>query len=136
MFYHQVYAEILDKKVKNIIVCNNYEMANILARNTYGQDAIAVECTYWACAIGDTYENNKFVSPEGEERKYKGSEAENIEKLELENTQLNRQVSEDNETMLDMAFELDTVKDDNAELNEGYLDLDYRLSQIEDKEEA
>lgn len=136
MFYHQVYAEILDKKVKNIIVCNNYEMANILARNTYGQDAIAVECTYWACAIGDTYENNQFISPEGDEREYKGSEAENIEKLKIENTQLNRQVSEDNETMLDMAYELDTVKDDNAELNEGYLDLDYRVSQIEDKEEA
>ena len=136
MFYHQVYAEILNKKVKNIMVCNNYEMANILARNTYGQDAVAVECTYWACAIGDTYENNRFISPEGKEREYKGSEAENIEKLELENTQLNRQVSEDNETMLNMAYELDTVKDDNAELNEGYLDIDYRLSLIEDKEEA
>lgn len=136
MFYHIIYAQILDKKVKNIIVCNDIEMANILARNTYGQDAIAVECTYWACAIGDKYENNKFISPEGEERKYKGSEAENIEKLELENSQLNEQVSEDNETLLDMAYELDTVKDDNAELNEGYLDLDYRLSLIEDKEEA
>lgn len=136
MFYHIIYAQILDKKVKNIIVCNDIEMANILARNTYGQDAIAVECTYWACAIGDTYENNKFISPKGEEREYKGSEAENIEKLEIENTQLNRQVSEDNETMLDMAYELDTVKDDNAELNEIVLQHDYDIEILKDKVEV
>ena len=93
------------------MVCNNYEMANILARNTYGQDAIAVECTYWACQIGDTYENNKFISPEGEERGYKGSEAENIEKLELENSQLNEQVSEDNETLLDLDYRVSVLEE-------------------------
>lgn len=57
-----------------------------------------------------------------------------INNLENENTELKAQLSKDNETMLDMAFELDVVKDDNAELNEGYLDLDYRVSQIEEKE--
>lgn len=136
MFYHQVYAEILNKEVKNIMVCNNYEMANILARNTYGTEAIAVDCTYWACNIGDTYENNKFYSPEGDVREYKGSEAENIIRLTDENVLLKEQMSEDNESLLDMAFELDNVKDDNDELNEIALDLDYRLSQLEDKEEA
>lgn len=50
--------------------------------------------------------------------------------------EIDKQITSDNETLLDMAYELDTVKDDNAELNEGYLDLDYRLSLIEDKEEA
>ena len=50
--------------------------------------------------------------------------------------EIDRQVTSDNETILDMAFELDTVKDDNEELNEIALDLDYRLSQLEDKEEA
>lgn len=134
MFYHQVYAEINGNEVKNIIVCNNYEMANILARNTYGEEAIAIDCTYWACQIGDTYKNNRFYSPDGNEREYKGSEAENITKLENENTELNEQLSSDNETILDLSFELDQVKDENSELNEGYLDLDYRVSQIEDKE--
>lgn len=132
MFYHIIYAQILDKKVKNIIVCNDIEMANILARNTYGQDAIAVECTYWACQIGDTYENNKFISPEGEEREYKGSEAENIEKLEYENIGLKTQLSEDNEAMLNMAYELDEAKDQIAEDNETILDIDYRVSLLEE----
>ena len=134
MFYHQVYAEIDNKKVKNIMVCNNYEMANVLARNTYGNNAIAVECTYWACGIGDTYLNGAFYDSQGNIREYIGSEAENISKLTADNAQLKSQLSEDNETMLDMAFELDTVIDDNAELNEIALDLDYRLNQLEDKE--
>lgn len=134
MFYHQVYAEIQDKKVKNIIVCNNYEMANQLARNNYGEEAIAVDCTYWACQVGDTYENGGFIDENGNLREYKGSEAENISKLELENKALKNQISEDNETMLDMAFDLDTVKDENSELNESILDIDFRVSQLEDKE--
>ncbi len=134
MFHHQVYAEIYNEEVKNIIVCSNYEMANVLARNAYGNSAIAVECTYWACGAGDTYGNGKFYDPQGNEREYKGSEAENITNLENENIALRSQLRDDNETMLDIAFELDTVIDDNAELNEIALDLDYRLSQLEDRE--
>lgn len=136
MFYHQVYAQIKDNLVQNIIVCNNYEMANTLARNTYGEDAIAVECTYWACGIGDTYRDNAFYDSDGNARAYKGSEAENIAKLESENTKLNEQVSEDNDSILDLMYENDKLKDQVEEDNDAILDIDYRVSQLEDKEVA
>ena len=47
---------------------------------------------------------------------------------------LANQVSEDNETILDLQFKNDLLEDDNAEMNEAILDIDYRVSQIEDKE--
>ena len=106
MFYHQVYAIIKDSIVKNIIVCKNYEIANIIARNTYGNDAIAIDCTHWNCAINDRYENNKFYDKDGNERVYIGDEIENINKLKVENEQLKQQTSEDNETILDHEFRL------------------------------
>ena len=43
MVVHQVFAHILDTKIKNVIVCDNYESANQLARSTYGHTAIGVE---------------------------------------------------------------------------------------------
>ena len=60
MVVHQVFAHILDNKIKNVIVCYNYEVANQLARSIYGQNAIAVECTQYPCGIGDFYIDNSF----------------------------------------------------------------------------
>ena len=60
MVVHQIFAHILDTQIKNIIVCDNYEVANQLARAIYGQNAIAVECTQYPCSIGDFYVDNSF----------------------------------------------------------------------------
>ena len=60
MVVHQVFAHILDTKIKNVIVCDNYEIANQLARATYGDSAIAVECTQYRCGIGDYFIDNVF----------------------------------------------------------------------------
>ena len=60
MVVHQVFAHILDNKIKNVIVCDNYEVANQLARSIYGQNAIAVECTQYPCGIGDFYIDKSF----------------------------------------------------------------------------
>ena len=136
MFYHQIFAEILDNEVKNIMVCNNYEMANTLARNTYGNNAIAVECTYYACAIGDKYQNNKFYDKDGNERQYKGNEAENITKLEKENASIKQENLDNYESLLDTQFELEQAKDDLIDQMEAQIDLEYRVSQLEDNMEV
>lgn len=60
MVVHQVFAHILDTQIKNVIVCDNYEVANQLARAIYGDNAIAVECTQYPCGIGDFYIDNSF----------------------------------------------------------------------------
>ena len=60
MVVDQVFAHILDNKIKNVIVCDNYEVANQLARSIDGQNAIAVECTQYPCGIGDFYIDNSF----------------------------------------------------------------------------
>ena len=60
MVVHQVFAHILDTQIKNVIVCDNYEVANQLARAIYGDNAIAVECTQYPCGIGDFYVDNTF----------------------------------------------------------------------------
>lgn len=61
MIVHQTYAQIHADEVKNIIICDNYELANYLARATYGQDAFAVDCTQYPCGIGDSYQNETFL---------------------------------------------------------------------------
>lgn len=60
MIVHQIFAQIHEEKVQNIIVCDNYEMANWLARATYGDEAFAVDCLQYPCGIGDKYREGFF----------------------------------------------------------------------------
>ena len=61
MIVHQVYAMIDGQgNVLNVAVCDNYELANQLAREVYGEDAIAVDCLQYPCGIGDKYIDNRF----------------------------------------------------------------------------
>ena len=60
MIVHQVYALIFEEKVHNICVCDDYEMANYIARASYGNSAFAVDCLQYPCTIGDSYRNNTF----------------------------------------------------------------------------
>lgn len=71
MIVHQVFAEIFEGEVKNVIVCSNYEMANQLTRYTYGETAFAVDCLQYPCTIGDKYHDESFwrVLADGTEKK-------------------------------------------------------------------
>lgn len=55
----------------------------------------------------------------------------NDEKLKVAETQ----ISEDNDTILDLQYQNDLLKDQVEEDNETLLDIDYRVSQLEDSTE-
>lgn len=95
MIVHQVYALVFEEKVQNVCVCDNYEMANYIARASYGNEAFAVDCLQYPCQIGDLYKNNVFyrVNDEtGEETiiEYVPTQEQQVETLtnELTSTQL------------------------------------------------
>ncbi len=71
MITHQVYALIFEDEVKNIIVCDNYEMANWLVRASYGEEAFAIDCLQYPCQIGDKYRDGIFyhINEDGTEKK-------------------------------------------------------------------
>ena len=61
MIVHQIYAIIdADGTIQNIMVCDNYEEANLIARAAYGDDAVAVDCLQYPCSIGGRYHDGKF----------------------------------------------------------------------------
>ena len=92
MIVHQVYAEIWQETVQNIMVCDNYELANYLARCSYGGEAFAVDCLQYPCRIGDRYIDGVFyhVNEDGEQVpvKYVPTQEQQVEQLANENTEL------------------------------------------------
>ncbi|MBE7718823.1 hypothetical protein [Lacrimispora indolis] len=73
MVAHQVFAQICEGEIKNVIVCDNYEMANWLARASYGNNAFAIDCLQYPCGIGDKYHDGAFyhVGNDGNETEVK-----------------------------------------------------------------
>ena len=60
MIVHQVFAQICDDEIKNVIVCDNYDMANWLTRASFGDGAFAVDCLLYPCQVGDRYRDGIF----------------------------------------------------------------------------
>lgn len=61
----RIFALIYNETVMNVMVCENYQVADDIAKGSYGDTAIAVECSQWACEMGDKYINGVFYKPDG-----------------------------------------------------------------------
>ena len=94
MIVHQVYAMIYEKEVKNVFVCDNYEMANYLARATYGDDAFSVDCLQYPCQIGDKYIDNRFYKSDGTTLiEYVPTQEQQVEQLNREKAALQEELT-------------------------------------------
>lgn len=88
MIVHQVFATVYEETVQNIIVCDNYELANQIARGTYGNEAIAVDCLQYPCFIGCKYKNGKFYDLEDNEIAYVPTQEQQVATLQQINKTL------------------------------------------------
>lgn len=88
MWCNQIFSLIHTDKIQNIIVCDNYEVANVIARNTYGDDAFAVETTLYPVSIGYKYQGGLFYDNDGNVIERNLTEEEEIRQLKYENDNL------------------------------------------------
>lgn len=92
MIVHEVFAQISEGEVKNIIVCDNYPTADYLTKCVYGDEAYAVDCLQYACGIGDKYHDGAFyhVSEDGTETAipYTPTQEQQVSALQSENNEL------------------------------------------------
>ena len=98
MIVHQIFAEIYEETVQNIMVCDNYELANYISRCTYGDEAFAVDCLQYPCSIGDKYHDNRFwhINEDGEETAvaYVPTEEQEVQILKADNEEITLAVAE------------------------------------------
>ena len=65
MWCTQNFAIIANERVENIMVCDDYDIANQLAKSMCGENAIAIDVSHIGVEIGDAYRDGQF---------YKGDE--------------------------------------------------------------
>jgi hypothetical protein len=64
MWCNQIFSLINECEVKNIIVCDNYDVANQIAKLQFGDDAYAVDTTQYPLSISDKYIDGIFYRGE------------------------------------------------------------------------
>ena len=99
MIVHEIFAQIFEGEVKNIMPCENYPMADYLTKCTYGPEAFAVDCLQYRCGIGDRYHDGFFwrVNPDtGEETviKYVPTQEQEVQILKAEKDELTLAMAE------------------------------------------
>lgn len=65
MLAHKIFALISEQVVKNTIICEQYHVADGLAKNIYSNEAFAVEVSQIPVAIGFTYVDGVFKDSNG-----------------------------------------------------------------------
>lgn len=96
MAVHNIYAQISEGIVQNIMVCDDYELANELTLASYGDDSFAVECNQYPCMIGDKYHEGVFYRDmEGIEIpiEYVPTPEQQVEALTVQNGNLQNEVT-------------------------------------------
>lgn len=89
MIVHQVFALILNEEVMNTMVCEDYQLANDIARGCYGDSAFAVDILQYPCQMGDKYINGRFYrKSDGTEIEYVPTQEQEVAKLKAENALL------------------------------------------------
>lgn len=108
MWCNQIFSLINEQEVKNIIVCDNYEVANQIARLQLGEESYAVDTTQYPLSIGCKHLDNVFYEEDGV-------------------TVIERNETVEEETIITKA------RVDNLEnrQSESELNVDYRLSILE-----
>lgn len=99
MIVHEIFAQIKDGIIQNIMVCENYSTADHLTKCIYGDDAFAVDCLQYKCGIGDTYHDGYFwhIDAEtGEETQieYVPTQEQQVQTLKAENEELTLALAE------------------------------------------
>ena len=67
--------------IENIIVADNYTLANKIAQSQYGINAIAIDTTLYPVSIGNTYKDGIFYNNKGVEIKPNPTEQQQINQL-------------------------------------------------------
>jgi hypothetical protein len=107
MWCNQIFSLIQEETIKNIIVADNYEIANQLARMQYGDEAYAVDTTQYPVGIGYKHIDGVFYDEDEVAINQNPNESQNIALLQ---------------------DKIQVLESSNIETE---LDIDYRLSMIE-----
>lgn len=88
MWINQIFSLINENEIQNIIVCDNYEVANQIARASYGETAYAVDTTLYPVGIGYKHIDGFFYDTSDNLVEANPTEAEEIANLKNLNTSL------------------------------------------------
>lgn len=105
MVLHPVYACVVGTQVKNVICVtsgDNY-IAHQLAKASFGETAIAIECSQYPVTTGDFYVDGVFYKADPEDKTKAGAVIKRINTPDEDAYEANVKATEVSETVADLA---------------------------------
>lgn len=115
MLAHKIFALISEQEVKNTIICDQYHVADGLAKNIYNNEAFAVEITQIPTAIGHSYIDGLFRDLDGNVVVALPTTEDEVIILKSQNNELNQALTE---TTLLLATQEEIAKQQSEAITE------------------
>lgn len=116
MVVHQVFAQILNDKIENLILAETYGIADQITKLKYGENAFAVDATQYPVLSGYKYIDSNFIDLYGNIVKRTNTVEEDAKYAHIIARELQEQIAEQDELLLETNFHL-------LLLQNGFIDL-------------
>lgn len=106
MVVHQIFAQILDSKIENLILAETYGIADQITKVQYGETAFVVDATQYPISPGYQYIDSEFIDLNGNVVKRTNTAEEDARYAHVIAKELQEQIAEQDELLLETNINL------------------------------
>ena len=122
MVIHRTFAQIVDTQIKNIIVIDDFFIAQQLTKASFGENSVAVDCSRYPVSVGDYFIDGVFYKADKNDKTKQGEVVKRINTADEDAYEANAKATANQRTLADVVVNteylmaLSEAADINAEV--------------------
>ena len=122
MVIHRTFAQIVDTQIKNIIVIDDFFIAQQLTKASFGENSVAVDCSRYPVSVGDYFIDGVFYKADENDKTKQGEVVKRINTADEDAYEANAKATANQRTLADVVVNteylmaLSEAADINAEV--------------------
>ena len=122
MVIHRTFAQIVGTQIKNIIVIDDFFIAQQLTKASFGENSVAVDCSRYPVSVGDYFIDGVFYKADENDKTKQGEVVKRINTADEDAYEANAKATANQRTLADVVVNteylmaLSEAADINAEV--------------------
>ena len=102
MVIHRTFAQIVDTQIKNIIVIDDFFIAQQLTKASFGENSVAVDCSRYPVSVGDYFIDGVFYKADENDKTKQGEVVKRINTADEDAYEANAKATANQRTLADV----------------------------------
>ena len=102
MVIHRTFAQIVGTQIKNIIVIDDFFIAQQLTKASFGENSVAVDCSRYPVSVGDYFIDGVFYKADENDKTKQGEVVKRINTADEDAYEANAKATANQRTLADV----------------------------------